>query len=111
MHEYGIAYDIAMTAGVAAKENKAKKVITVYVDVGELSMVNPEQVEFLFYTIVEDDPVFEGVVLKCNTVHPETSCPCGYKGNEIYVCPNCGALPNIEHGREIRVTNIEIETD
>jgi hydrogenase nickel incorporation protein HypA/HybF len=29
----------------------------------------------------------------------------------VYVCPKCGALPELIKGREIVVTNVEIEVD
>ena len=57
-------------------------------------MVNPEQVVFLFDTIKEEDPLFLQAVLECHEMDPQTKCPCGYTGNEVYVCPKCGAYRN-----------------
>ena len=111
MHEFSIAYDLYATARKAAIENKAKYVKRVSVEVGKMAMVNPEQVTFLFGTIKEDDPLFEKTLLVCTEITPQTSCTCGYSGEEIYVCPGCGALPKMVKGREIVVTNIEIEVD
>ncbi len=111
MHEYSIAYDLYATARRAALENKADRVNKVSVEVGKLAMVNPEQVVFLFNTIKEDDPLFTTAVLECRQTLPQTSCSCGYSGDEIFVCPRCGALPEVVKGREIVVTNIEIEVD
>ncbi|MBN1194219.1 MAG: hydrogenase maturation nickel metallochaperone HypA [Methanomicrobiaceae archaeon] len=111
MHEYTIAYDIYATARRAALDNRATEVKKVYVDVGEMSMVNPEQVVFLFGTFGEEDHLFAGTVLECRNVPAETRCDCGYEGTERYVCPVCGKLPQITRGMEIRVTNIEIEVD
>ena len=111
MHEYGIAYDIVETARRAALEHRARSISKVCVDIGDLSMINPEQVEFLFKTMIEDDPLFSHSELVCTRKEPVTSCTCGYTGKEIYVCPGCGALPTIETGKEIVVTNIEIEAD
>lgn len=111
MHEFSIAYDLYATARKAAIENNASKVKRVSVEVGKMAMVNPEQVTFLFGTVKEDDPLFEKTELVCTEVPAETTCPCGYSGQEIYVCPGCGALPHMVKGREIVVTNIEIEVD
>jgi hydrogenase nickel incorporation protein HypA/HybF len=111
MHEYSIAYDLYATARTAACEHKATKVKKVTVEVGKMAMVNPEQVVFLFDTIKEEDPLFLHTVLECHEVEPETRCICGYTGNEVYVCPTCGALPELVKGREIVVTNVEIEVD
>jgi hydrogenase nickel incorporation protein HypA/HybF len=111
MHEYSIAYDLYATARKAAIENRASRVNKVSVGVGKMAMVNPDQVVFLFDTIREDDPLFEKTVLHCEEVQPETKCSCGYAGEEIFICPRCGALPELVKGREIVVTNIEIEVD
>jgi len=109
MHEYSIAYDLYATAKKAALDHRATKVKKIRVDVGKMAMVNPEQVIFLFDTIKEDDPLFTATVLDCTEVEPATKCSCGYEGNEIYICPRCGALPEVVRGREIVVTNVEIE--
>jgi len=109
MHEYSIAYDLYATAKKAALDHHATQVKKISVDVGKMAMVNPEQVIFLFDMIKEDDPLLKTAVLNCADVEPETKCHCGYAGNEIYVCPLCGALPEVVRGREIVVTNVEIE--
>jgi hydrogenase nickel incorporation protein HypA/HybF len=111
MHEYSIAYDLYATARKAALENRADRVNKVCVDVGKISMVNTDQVIFLFDTIKEDDPLFTQAVLECNEVSATTRCSCGYTGDEVFICPKCGALPELIRGREIVVTNIEIEVD
>jgi hydrogenase nickel incorporation protein HypA/HybF len=111
MHEYTIAYDLYVTSRKAALEHNATLVKKVNVEVGKMAMVNPEQVVFLFDTIKEDDPLFKKAVLECNETPPETRCSCGYTGAEIYICPKCGALPELVKGREIVVTNVEIEVE
>jgi len=111
MHEYGIAYDIYMTAKRTAEEHQAERVKTIHVDVGEMAMANPEQVKFLFDAIVGDDPLFEGADLSCHQVARLARCPCGYEGKEIFVCPRCGSLPDLVRGREIVVTTIEIDLE
>jgi hydrogenase nickel incorporation protein HypA/HybF len=111
MHEYSIAYDLYATARTAAHEHHATRVKKVTVEVGKMAMVNPDQVVFLFDTIKEEDPLFRDSVLECHETDPETKCTCGYTGNEVYVCPECGALPELVKGREIVVINVEIEVD
>jgi hydrogenase nickel incorporation protein HypA/HybF len=109
MHEYTIAYDLYMTTRKAAIENNATQVKKVSVEVGKMAMVNPEQVVFLFDMIKEEDPLFSDAMLECNEIQPQTRCSCGYSGDEIFVCPKCGALPELVKGREIVVTSVEIE--
>jgi len=111
MHEYAIAHDIYTTARRAALEHRANRVKRIHVDVGEMALVNPEQVEFLLSAISEDDPLFAGATLVCRPVKPRTRCGCGYEGDEIFVCPTCGALPEVVQGREIVVTSLEIDVD
>ncbi len=109
MHEYSIAYDIYRTAKKTAEDHGATLVNCISVDMGEMAMANPEQVTFLFRTISEEDPLFSGTDLACIPVRPWTRCSCGYEGEEIFVCPQCGTLPELIRGREIVVTKIEIE--
>ncbi len=111
MHEYSIAYDIYATAKRAAEDNFATKVKKVHVGVGELTMINPEQVVFLFETMCEEDPVFKDCKIECTDIPVKSECGCGYSGSERFVCPGCGKLPVVKEGMEILVTNIEIEVD
>ena len=113
MHEYSIAYNIYLTARRSADDYSATAVKTVYVEVGSLSMVNPEQVSFLFEVIAKEDnhPAFAEANVVCETVLPETNCVCGYVGGEIYVCPECGALPTVVKGKDVMVARLEIEVD
>jgi hydrogenase nickel incorporation protein HypA/HybF len=109
MHEYSIAYDLYVTARKVAIENNATGVKKISVEVGKMAMVNPEQVVFLFNTIREEDPLFTHAILECDEQPPRTRCSCGYAGDEIFICPSCGALPELVKGREIVVTSVEIE--
>jgi len=111
MHEFSIAYDIFKTAQQVALDHHAIQVKKVCVDIGEMSMVNPEQVQYLFDMLIEDDPVMKHAVLESRVVAPETRCSCGYSGDEKFVCPGCGALPELVRGMEIVVAHIEIEVD
>jgi len=112
MHESGIAYDLYATAHRAAVEHGANRVVRIAVECGELAMVNPEQVRFLFSVLAEEDPLFSGTVLDLVTIAPVMTCSCGrYSGEDRFVCPGCGALPAIVKGREIVVSSIEIDVD
>jgi hydrogenase nickel incorporation protein HypA/HybF len=111
MHEYSIAYDLYATSRKTAIENNASQVKKVSVELGKMAMVNPEQVAFLFDAIKENDPLFKTTLLQCEEVLPQTRCSCGYTGQEIFVCPMCGALPELIKGREIVVTSVVLEVD
>jgi len=113
MHEYSIAHNIYLTAQRSADDYGATTVKTVYVEVGSLSMVNPEQVSFLFEVIAKEGnhPALVEAKVVLEIALPETSCVCGYAGDEIYVCPVCGALPTVVKGKDVTVTRLEIEVD
>lgn len=113
MHEYSIAYDVYLTARRSADDYHATAVTVVHVEVGSLSMINPEQVSFLFEVIAQEDnhPALSGAKAVCEVVEPETTCVCGYFGDEIYVCPVCGALPTVVKGKDVTVTRLEIEVE
>ena len=111
MHEYSIAYDIFLTAKKAAEDNFAKKIKKVHVGMGKLTMINPEQVIFLFEAMCEEDSLFKGCKIECTDIPVKTECDCGYSGDERFVCPQCGKLPVVIEGNEILVTNIEIEVE
>jgi len=111
MHEYSIAYDLYATSRKTAIEHNASQVKKVSVELGKMAMVNPDQVVFLFDAIRENDPLFKTTLLECEEVLPQTRCSCGYSGQEIFICPVCGALPELVKGREIVVTSVELEVD
>ena len=103
MHEYSVAYDIFATARRTAIDHNARRVHAITVSFGQIAMINPEQVSFLFQAIAEGDPLFDEATINCEVVPPGTRCSCGYEGSEIYVCPDCGKLPSIVSGKEIVV--------
>jgi hydrogenase nickel incorporation protein HypA/HybF len=111
MHEYSVAYDLYATSRKTAIEHNASLVKKVTVELGKMAMVNRKQVAFLFDAIKENDPLFKTTRLQCEEVLPQTRCSCGYTGQEIFVCPMCGALPELIKGREIVVTSVELEVD
>ncbi len=113
MHELSIATDLVNTALKTAQDNHAKKVVTVTVEAGELAMVNPEQLEFMFDILIEDN-MLKGAKLNIVTVPAEGECPnCGYKGpiedRFACACPKCSMTLKITAGRDICLKNMELE--
>ncbi len=113
MHEFGIATSIVEVVEHTVENRPVKRVLTVTVEVGQLAMVNPEQLKFSFDVIVEGGP-FEGAELKVETLPAVARCVCGFEGalgDEDYVCPVCGAMYELLEGRGICVKNIEVELE
>jgi len=113
MHELSLATDLVNTALKTAMDNNAKKVLTVTVEVGELAMVNPEQLEFMYDILVEDN-MLKGSKLKIEKVPAIADCPnCGYAGpvedKFACTCPKCSLTLKITAGRDICLKNMELE--
>ena len=89
MHEPSLATDLVNTAIATAKQNNAQKVLSVTVEIGELAMVNPEQLAFMYEVLTEEN-MLKGSKLHIETVPAVMECKnCGYKGpvEDRYTAP------------------------
>ncbi len=113
MHELSIVEALMSTVLEKAEEAKAKKILRVYVVIGELSGVIDDAVEFYFGflgkdTIAKDAEVFIS--------HPPTEVRCRNCGtvyspeNLNLTCPNCKEKKvEIISGRELYIDSVEVE--
>ena len=124
MHEFSAACSIVDTALDAAKSNKATKVSTVNVELGEFTFLVPEQLLFNF-EIASKNSILEGAELRIRTVKGRLLCnDCKFEGesqvdpnipNQIAVfapmkCPKCGgSSTKITGGKDFVITSIEAE--
>ncbi|MBY8997186.1 MAG: hydrogenase maturation nickel metallochaperone HypA, partial [Candidatus Thorarchaeota archaeon] len=80
MHEFSAACSIVDTAIEAAKSNKATKVSTVNVEVGEFTFLVPEQLIFNF-EIASKNSILEDAELRIKTVKGRLFCnDCKFEG-------------------------------
>ncbi len=120
MHEISIAGAIVDAVLDAAKKNDAKKVNEVFLEIGELTALNPDQLKFIFETITSGT-VAEGARFNIAIVKPLIFCTkCSYKGQvqffeklhfflPVIRCPECGEVDvDIIAGRECCVKKIKI---
>jgi hydrogenase nickel incorporation protein HypA/HybF len=120
MHEISIAGAIIDAVLDAAKKNDAKKVEEVFLEIGELTALNPDQLKFIFETI-SAGTVAEGARYNIEIVKPLINCKkCSYNGPieffeklhfflPIIKCPECGEADiDIIAGRECCVKKIKI---
>ncbi len=120
MHEISIAGAIVDAVLDAAKKNNAKKVNEVFIEIGELTALNPEQLKFIFETITSGT-VAEGARYDIQLIKPLIKCKkCLYKGSIEFFerlhfflptikCPECGEIDvDIIAGRECCVKRIKI---
>lgn len=126
MHEFSAACSIVDTAVEAARANRATRVSTVNVDIGEFTFLIPEQLEFNF-EIASKNTVLEGAKLVINTIPGRLKCmDCGNEGEakinedmppQIAMfspmkCPECGSSnTTITGGKDFIITTIEAEIE
>jgi hydrogenase nickel incorporation protein HypA/HybF len=113
MHEFSLVLNIIdIVTEYAVKEN-AKEVKEVDIEVGELSGVVYDALEFALQTAVK------GTIIENSAVHINfikglakcTECSHEYETDSLFKpCPKCNACaPDIIKGKELRVKSIVIE--
>ena len=120
MHEISIAGAIIDSVLDAAKKNNAIRVKEVFLEIGELTALNPDQLEFIFKTITAGT-VAESATYNILLVKPLIHCrKCSYNGPieffeklhfflPVIKCPQCDEPEvDIVAGRECCVKKIKI---
>ncbi len=125
MHEFGIASEIweSVKRAAAGHGDGAAQVRSITVELGELNLIEDEQLRFWVGALAERDGS-PGVELKIAHIQPTVNCrQCGAEsqteltGREpgLFLpptigCPRCGSRDvEVTGGREIRVVSAEID--
>ena len=113
MHEFSIAVDIVDIATAAARDEKATLVKEIEVEVGQLSGVVMEALEFSLEAAVKGT-ILENTVRKLTVIPGKaqcTRCAAVFETDSLLLpCPQCQtSAPDIIQGRELRVKSIVIE--
>ncbi len=122
MHEFSIASEIVRNVLDVAEKNSARKILSIRLDIGELSLINVEQVAHWVQALFKGT-MAEGAEVKIKTIKAAVQCQsCGYKGRNIpdsrdivqhfaaFICPKCGSPGvKIEKGRECMLRKIQAE--
>ncbi|PLX78240.1 MAG: hydrogenase maturation nickel metallochaperone HypA [Desulfuromonas sp.] len=113
MHELGITQSIVDIAARTARDQGAERIVSVTVEIGSLSGVIPDAVEFCFEACSQGT-LLEGSRLLIEQIPGRGRCPeCGAE-NDIdaysFSCPACGAL-GLERlqGEELRIKELEVD--
>ena len=120
MHEYSISAEIVKTVLDTAENNSGKKVLSVQLEIGELALLNVEQVKFWIDEMFKGT-VAEGAKVKVKKIKAEIECAaCGYRGGPtpglkntpnhltLLSCPTCGSFQiEIKKGRECLLQRIQ----
>ncbi len=121
MHEFSITTQIVETILAEAEKHKAKRITQVYLKIGSLSFLNPEQVRFAF-KVLSKDSILEKSRLFITEVAGEVKCPtCGYRGPlnideepalhipyPTLICPKCSALVHIIAGKGCEIEKVKV---
>ncbi|RLI36267.1 hydrogenase maturation nickel metallochaperone HypA [Candidatus Bathyarchaeota archaeon] len=121
MHEYSVTTQIVSKVLREAESRRAKRVLEVKLQIGELTFLNPEQVKFWYKALVKGT-VMEGSKLIIQEKRGLVRClKCGYEGSFKYeddpayhiafptlLCPKCGGVVEIIGGRECIIENIKM---
>ena len=121
MHEFSIADEIVRNVLETAKKNKGKKVVSILLEIGELTHLNGEQVSFWIRELLQDSAA-EDAEVKIRTIKARIQCKgCGYKGGVgsdqedsfrhliPASCPRCNSFQiKIEKGRECILRRIQV---
>jgi hydrogenase nickel incorporation protein HypA/HybF len=120
MHEFSISSEIVRTVLKSVEGKKVKKVLSVQLEIGELALLNVEQVTFWIHELFKGS-VAEGAKVKVKTIKARIKCvSCGYQGGvisesgdifrhfTIFQCPKCRNFEvKIERGRECTLRKIQ----
>ncbi|OGB33124.1 MAG: hydrogenase maturation nickel metallochaperone HypA [Burkholderiales bacterium RIFCSPLOWO2_12_FULL_61_40] len=112
MHEMSLAEGVLQLLEDAARQQKFEKVITVWLEIGQLSGVEVEAMAFCFDAVTRDS-VAQGARLEI-VVLPGVGwcmeCSQSVPMSEVFgECPHCGGFQmQVTGGTEMRVKELEV---
>ncbi len=123
MHEFSTAKGIIDTILKVAEEHGAKRITEVNLEIGPLTMLNPEQLEFSFH-VLSNGTIAKDAKLNIKHSSMKLLCEsCGFVGNvsideiddsqsiiSLLKCPKCGSNDTeIDEGRSCNIRDIKVE--
>lgn len=113
MHEMSLVESVLQIIEDAAKQQGFTKVRRVWLEIGQLSCVEPEALRFSFDAVMRDS-IAHHAQLEIVEVAGQGRCgQCGCKvamAGRDEVCPNCGSCAiAVTEGDQMRVKELEVE--
>lgn len=113
MHEMALAEGVLQILEDAAREQQFTTVKTVWLEIGQLSSVEPEAMRFCFDAVIKGS-LAEGARLEVIATPGEGQClSCGKTVPLTVVydpCPVCGGVPvTPTGGTEMRIKELEVD--
>lgn len=114
MHELGVAFHIADSVVEIAKQNDALRVLSVTLEVGEVSTVIPSYLVDVWNWNCKRVPLLEGCQLLVEQIHAVTFCEnCQGTYDTVpqgKICPHCGSdRTYLLTGNEVNIKEIAVE--
>ena len=123
MHEISVMTQVVETVARVARENGAKRVLKVNLQVGELTFLAEEQMRFAFDVLKTEAHIMGTAEVTIETVRARGVCAaCGYSGEtkvqeepEFHFnlptidCPRCGQRLELTDGRDLYIRDIVME--
>ncbi len=122
VHEYSIAASILEHVLKIAEEHGSNRISKITLEIGKLTLLNPEQLKFVF-EVISKGTIAEGCKIDIVEIPGEIKCnSCGYNGEVqpietahtnidllIFTCPMCGSADTeIINGKNCSIKSIEL---
>lgn len=112
MHEMALTEGIIRVLEEQAQAQRYGRVKTVWLEIGELSTVDPEALRFCFEAI-SGGTLADGATMEVVRVPGQAFCM--HCGKTVHVsqryddCPDCGGGLHVTGGDEMRIKELEVE--
>lgn len=113
MHEFSIAVNLIEIAVEYAQKADAKKITQIEIELGELSGIIQDSLEFCFEAACKDT-IAENSILSIKIILAISEClDCNKKfetGSLLSVCPNCDSIKcRTVQGKELKIKSITVD--
>jgi hydrogenase nickel incorporation protein HypA/HybF len=113
MHEMSLAEGVLQVIEDAARKDRFEKVTTVWLEIGQLSGVEPQAMAFCFDAVTRGS-VAEGARLEIISLPGQGWCMACAKTvamSEVFgECPHCGGFQTqVTGGTEMRIKELEVQ--
>ena len=119
MHEYSVMNQLVSALLDELDGRDIDRVKEVRIEVGELTFLGTDQLEFAYETLSKDT-ILEGSELDIEEIDSEIRCgECGYEGGVNYSdrtsvhynvpvisCPECDSKPDVVQGKETQIVGV-----
>lgn len=91
-----------------ANEKNARQITKIKIEIGELLLINPEQLKFCF-KVVSNRTIAENTELEVELIKPKIKCSvCGKEYREVIGVCKCGGFVEVDGGKEMIIKKVEM---